>query len=120
MKLLNEDSRGSIEHVAEQADVLRIISNPGARRANHWHRQHGHWCLVVSGSITYLERPLGDTEKPTVMVYGPGAQFWTGPNMEHLMLFPEHTVFYCFSVGARDADSYATDTVPLGFQLDEQ
>lgn len=119
IETLNKDERGNIARIAANADVLLIYSNKGARRANHWHRQHGHWCHVVSGSITYLERPVDSTQKPTVKIYAAGHRFWTGPNMEHLMLFTEPTEFFCFSVGARDAESYAADTVPLDFQLDE-
>lgn len=120
INLLFSDDRGKIVDVAKHADVLLIISVEGARRANHYHKRFGHWCLVTKGQIDYMERPLGSTDKPIRTSYTPRELFWTGPNVEHLMLFPEDTEFYCFSVGARDADSYEDDTVRLDFQLDEQ
>lgn len=120
MTLLNKDTRGEIHSVAEKADVIFITSNAGSRRANHHHKEFGHWCLVTKGAIIYLERPFGAVGQPTQQTFKPGDLFWTGPLMEHLMMFPEEAAFYCFSVGARDAESYETDTVRMDFQLDEQ
>lgn len=120
METLHKDERGEIISVAKHADVLRITSKAGSRRAGHYHRRFGHHCLVVSGEITYLERPLGAKRKPDVCTYKTGETFWTGAEMEHLMLFPIDTEFFCFSVGARDHENYEDDTVRLGFQLDEQ
>jgi hypothetical protein len=121
LRLLHEDARGKIIHIAERADVIKITSVRGARRANHYHRTFGHWCLVTKGCIEYYERKVGSTDKPTVASHMSGDLFWTGPMMEHLMLFPwqSDTEFYCFSVGARDRESYELDTVRLEFKLDE-
>ncbi len=120
MKLLHQDNRGSIEGIAEKADVLRITSTAGSRRANHFHKRFGHWCVVIYGEIEYFERPVGSAEPPTKETYGMAELFYTAPSMEHLMVFPVDTEFYCFSTGARDGESYEEDTVRLDFQLDEQ
>lgn len=118
-ELLNADARGSIRRVAANADVLVITSLPGARRANHYHLLYGHWCLVVSGEIDYYERPAGSKDKPSRQTYTQGDLFWTNVNIEHLMLFPKLTVFYCFSTGERDPAHYESDTVRVPFQLDQ-
>lgn len=118
-ELLNADARGSIRRVAANADVLVITSLPGSRRANHFHILYGHRCLVVSGEIEYYQRPAGSQDKPTRQTHYAGDLFWTDVNIEHLMLFPKLTVFYCFSVGARDPAHYEADTVRLPFELDK-
>jgi quercetin dioxygenase-like cupin family protein len=119
MTTLHADARGEIISIAEKADILLIKSLAGARRANHYHRRFGHWCLVSSGTIHYYERPCGSGEKPSMAIYKQGTLFWTGPNVEHLMVFPEDTEFYCYSVGARDGESYENDLVRLPYNLDE-
>lgn len=120
-KLLHKDARGEIFRLAEKADVLRITSNAGARRANHYHREFGHWCLVAVGSIEYGERPVGSNKRVKWTNYKEGQLFWTGPMIEHVMLFPDYAYneFYCFSVGARDSAAYELDTVHLDFDLDK-
>lgn len=119
MNTLHTDERGEIIQVAEKADVLRITSNVGSRRANHFHRESGHWCLVISGMINYYERPVGAKESAAIRTYFPGDLFWTGPMVEHLMVFAQDTQFYCFSTGARDPAHYEADTVRLSFELDQ-
>lgn len=120
-KLVFEDNRGAIFSICEKADVIRITSVKGAKRANHYHRNHGHVCIVTKGSIMYLERPVGSQNPPTQRYFKVGEQFSTEPMMEHLMLFPDHEVneFYCFSFGPRDAESYEQDTVRLETCLKE-
>jgi hypothetical protein len=120
MKVLNNDERGTIIEVAKKADVLLISSRVGSRRANHYHKRFGHLCIVAEGCVHYYEREVGSKEKPTMKAYAKGETFDTRPMMEHLMLFPVETVFYCYSYGARDKENYEDDTVRLAFQLDEQ
>lgn len=118
-ELLNADARGTIRRVATGADVIVITSLAGTRRANHHHKEFGHWCVVIGGMINYYERPVGSKEPAPMRTYYPGDLFWTGPMIEHLMLFPQTTQFYCFSVGARDSQHYEADTVRLPFELDK-
>ena len=113
------DSRGTIENICENADVLRIRSAAGSRRAGHYHKTTGHWCLVTKGFIQYYERAVGATTKPTVRIYNVGDVFWTGPMLEHLMVFPYESEFLCFSTGKRDKESYESDLVRLDFDLDK-
>jgi len=116
------DQRGVIEKICSNADVLKITSSKGARRANHYHKTTGHWCLVTEGSITYFERPVGSKDKPQVSKYQKGDIFWTGPMLEHLMLFEDYNYneFLCFSTGARNQEDYENDLVRLEFDLDNQ
>lgn len=110
-----EDKRGTIENVLKQADVIRIKSNKGSRRAGHYHKEFGHWCLVTKGDITYYERRHGTNETPTKTVYNVGDVFWTGTMLDHLMVFEnfDENEFYCFSEGNRDKENYETDTIRI-------
>lgn len=116
------DDRGVIHTVIENEiidSVLFITSNPGSKRANHYHKASGHWCTVVKGSIHYYERPVGDKNHPVMKIIKQGDTFWTGPMVEHLMSFPEYTEFWCFSTGSRGQERYEDDLVRLDFNLDE-
>lgn len=109
------DLRGELLNLLRTpvGSVTRITSKEGSVRAQHWHREDSHYCYVESGVIEYLERPVGSDEKPTRHVYGPGSMFWTGPQVEHAMLFRADTVFYCFADRHRTQEDYEKDLVRL-------
>jgi quercetin dioxygenase-like cupin family protein len=115
------DNRGTIQNVFKdfQGDILKIVSVDGAKRANHYHKTTAHLCYVTYGSIKYYERPVGKDCKPKAYRFIEGDFFWTGPMMEHIMVFDEPTEFLCFSTGKRTKEEYEADLVRLDFQLDE-
>jgi len=115
------DSRGNIQNVFKnfQGDILKITSFPGSKRANHYHKTTAHLCYVVYGSIRYYERPVDSKSLPKIYKFVEGDFFWTGPMVEHLMVFDEKTEFLCFSTGKRTKKEYEDDLVRLDFQLDE-
>lgn len=116
------DSRGSIKRLTDKSvgSVQVIYSNAGTRRASHWHRNDSHLCFIVKGRIRYLERPVGSTAPPTETVFAEGHQFFTGPNMEHEMLFPEETIFVVLANQHRTPEEYEKDVVRLEKPLEEQ
>lgn len=109
------DSRGSIKRLSDKSvgSVQVITSHAGTRRASHWHREDSHLCFVVSGEIEYLERPVGSTEPPTSQIFREGHQFFTGPEVEHEMLFPKDTVFVVLANRHRTPEEYEKDLVRL-------
>jgi dTDP-4-dehydrorhamnose 3,5-epimerase-like enzyme len=118
-----KDARGSIELLFDDptwGSVSRIYSEPGSRRANHYHKEDKHVCMVQYGRIIYYERPVGSQEKPKKIVIEAGETFYTQPMVEHTMIFPTTTLFICFSKLSRMQDNYEKDTVRLDFNLDEQ
>lgn len=119
IKILNEDERGKIEQLIN--NVLRITSNDKAVRANHYHRQFGHWNLVTFGTIIYYERKFGSNRRPFRKCYFKDDLFWTPPNYEHCMRFSTYTrnEFYCFSDGDRNQKNYENDTIKLNYDLSE-
>lgn len=114
-----EDARGTIENIESHfyGDIIYIRSKAGTARANHYHKQSGHLCYVTHGKITYMERPVGSKERPTTVDVVAGQSFWTGPMMEHIMVFNVDAEFICLSTGCRSQEEYEKDLVRLDFDL---
>src|SRR5882762_8631930 len=87
------DLRGSIKPlvVLPMESAVLIHSKKGAVRANHYHQTDWHFCYVLSGSIEYLHRPHGSSEKPKKVLVKTGQLFFTPPMVDHAMVFPEDT-----------------------------
>ena len=108
------DDRGEIKTVVEGipfSSVLRISSQKGAIRANHYHKEDYHYCILESGKMEYYERPVGSEEPPVCVVIIPGQVFYTRCMVEHAMKFLEDSVFWCFSKNSRKQENYESDTV---------
>jgi quercetin dioxygenase-like cupin family protein len=107
------DRRGTIQGLLELPvrSVAIIESEPGAVRANHYHKTDWHYCYVVSGEIEYFERTLNSTEEPSRTVIKQGELFFTPPLVEHAMRFSVKTTFLTFSRNPRDHAAYESDVV---------
>ena len=66
-----KDNRGSIQTLIHdhEGSVVVITTVPHVERANHYHKEDYHYCYVVSGSITYFERPAGSIEIPKKSIF---------------------------------------------------
>ncbi len=115
-----EDERGAISTWLRGCDVLSVTSAAGTKRANHFHKTSGHLLVVTKGTIDYYERPVGSTQKPEHKTFGVGQQIWSGPMVEHQMVFNEACEFWFFSTGCRTQKEYEADLVRLDFDLSEQ
>jgi hypothetical protein len=115
-----QDARGVISTWLRSCDVLSVTSCAGSKRANHYHKTSGHLTVVTKGSLHYYERPVGSTQKPEHKVFGVGEQIWSGPMVEHQMVFQEACEFWFFSTGCRTQKEYEEDLVRLDFDLSEQ
>ena len=107
------DARGSIQPLVDvtMESCVLISSRKGTVRANHYHRTDWHYCYVLSGSIEYYHRPQGSEAKPEKALIGTGQMFFTGPMVEHAMVFPEDTVFLTFGRNSRQQEVYEADVV---------
>jgi quercetin dioxygenase-like cupin family protein len=114
------DDRGEIRPIIDvpNQSVGIIFTNKGAIRANHYHKTDWHYCYIISGSIDYYERPLGSKEKPNCIKIHAGETFFTPPMVEHVMLFPEDTVFLTISRNPRTHDLYESDIVRVDILKD--
>ena len=107
------DERGEIHPIVDvplQSAAI-LFTKKGAARANHYHKTDWHYCYIVSGQIDYYERPVGSDSVPVKMTFSKGQTFFTPPMVEHVMLFPEDTVFMTFSRNPRTHDAYEGDIV---------
>jgi len=117
-----QDDRGVIQMVVEDtkfSSVSVIISVAGSSRARHWHKQDSHICFVVKGEIEYYERPVNLNIKPEKHIIKAGQLFYTGPYVEHEMVFTQDTEFWCFSSLSRKNADYEQDTTRFSYSLKE-
>jgi len=107
------DLRGAIQPIADEpvGSAVLISSKKGAIRANHYHKADWHYCYVISGSIDYYFRPVGNKDTPQHIRIKTGQIFFTPPFIEHTMCFPEDTAFICLGRHSRDQATYEADIV---------
>ncbi len=110
-----EDARGAIQPLidAPMKSCVLITSRKGSVRANHYHKTDWHYCYVIEGEIEYYERPVGSSDPPTRTVVRTGELFFTGPMVEHTMLFTEDTTFLTLGGNSRLQASYEADVVRI-------
>ena len=116
------DERGEIQQIINDipfSSVLKITSKAGSIRANHFHTNDMHVCVLTFGKMNYLERPVGSKEKPIRVEINPGDVFITNRMIEHCMQFVEDSEFLCFAIFFFFLADYEKDTVQLGYSLTE-
>ena len=91
--------------------VALIKSRPGAVRANHWHKTDWHYAYVLKGCIWYYWRPVSSRSMPRHEKFPAGSMFFTPPNVEHAMFFPEETDFITMAKNIRDHEHHEEDVV---------
>ena len=109
------DARGEILPLVDvpMKSCVLISSKKGSVRANHYHRTDWHYCYVLSGTIDYYHRAVGSKAPPEKVTIGRGQMFFTGPMIEHAMVFAEDTVFLAFGRNSRAQDVYEADVVRI-------
>jgi quercetin dioxygenase-like cupin family protein len=109
------DERGSIQPLVDMPmeSCVMISTRKGSVRANHYHRSDWHFCYVVEGVIEYYERPHGSDAEPTKYVINKGELFFTGPMVDHAMVFPVDGVFLTWGRNSRSQDVYEADVVRI-------
>ncbi len=105
------DARGSIQPLVDEdmKSAVLITSKKGTVRANHFHKTDWHYCYVLSGTIEYHYRPVGQNSAPRITTIKAGQMFFTPPMLEHAMVFVEDTSFLCLGKNSRDQASYEAD-----------
>ncbi len=109
------DDRGAIQPLVDTTmeSCVLISSKKGTQRANHYHRSDWHYCYVLEGEIEYYERPHGSGEAPVKTVIGKGQMFFTGPMLDHTMVFTKDTVFLTWGRNSRTQEVYEADIVRI-------
>jgi quercetin dioxygenase-like cupin family protein len=105
------DERGSIQPLVDlpMKSAVLITSKKGTTRANHCHNTDWHFCYVISGCIEYYHRPHGSNAAPVKVVILAGQMFFTPPDVDHAMVFPEDTVFLTLGRNSRKQEVYEAD-----------
>jgi len=111
------DDRGSIQNLILKpiTSVASIISKKGSIRANHYHKTDMHYAYIVYGSVLYFEREIDSKSIPEPKKFTSGSMFYTPPNVEHCMLFPEDTCIITMARNVRSHESHEADLVRVEF-----
>lgn len=109
------DERGAIQPLVDvpMESCVLITSAKGTVRANHYHKSDWHYCYVVKGEIEYYERPHGSDAEPEKYIIREGQMFFTGPMVDHAMVFPTETTFVTWGRNSRKQDVYEADVVRI-------
>lgn len=110
------DVRGAITKILDNGtaikSILLIMCEPGAVRANHYHKKDSHYAYLLSGKMEYSEKPMAGGEMQTVILSA-GDMVFTPPEMIHAMRFLEPSVFLTLATESRSQEDYEADTVRI-------
>ena len=117
-----EDSRGIIQPLSDlnMKSASLIVSKPNSWRANHYHKKDWHFIYVLKGSFEYYFRKTNSTEEIKKKIVKKGDLLFTGPLVDHAMLYTEETRIIVLSKHPRDQKTYEEDTVRIDFMSDER
>ena len=109
------DDRGAIQPLVDQhmESCVLISSKKGTVRANHYHQTDWHYCYVLDGEIEYYEKPHGSSETPKKYLISKGQMFFTGPDLDHAMVFTKDTTFLTWGRNSRAQEVYEADVVRI-------
>lgn len=115
LDIVFRDARGEIRPLVDimMESCVLISSRKGAVRANHYHRTDWHFCYVLSGQIEYYHRPTGSEEPAERVLVEAGELFFTGPMVDHSMVFTEDTTFLTLGRNSREQAVYEADVVRI-------
>lgn len=97
--------------LGEFTSAALITSQPGAVRANHYHKTDWHYSYVLEGEVWYYSRPAGNTERPKKTLFLQGTMFFSPPMVEHAMFFPKGGRILTFARNVRDHETHEADLV---------
>jgi len=105
------DARGDIQPLVDEdmKSAVLISSKKGSVRGNHYHDTDWHYCYVLKGTIEYHHRPVGSDQAAEITVLKEGDMFFTPPQVEHAMVFPEDSQFLTLGRNSRRQDVYEAD-----------
>jgi dTDP-4-dehydrorhamnose 3,5-epimerase-like enzyme len=105
------DERGSIQPLVDipMESCVLITSKKGTVRANHFHHTDWHYCYVLDGVIEYYEKTHDTHDQPAKHVFTKGQMFFTGPMLDHAMVFAEDTSFLVWGRNSRAQEVYEAD-----------
>ena len=116
------DKRGFIQPLCDlnMKSASLIYTKPGQWRANHYHKKDWHFIYVMKGEFEYYFRKTNSGEKITKKIVSDGELLFTGPMIDHAMLYTKETEILVMSKNPRDQKTYEEDTVRIDFMNDQR
>ena len=111
------DSRGKILPICDKImkSASLITTKKNQWRANHYHKTDWHYIYVIYGRFNYYFRKTGSNKKPKKLIVKKNELLFTGPKIDHAMLYTEKTAILVLSKNPRDQKTYEADTVRIDF-----
>lgn len=113
---LHRDKRGDIWKIMSIngfKTYLRITTEKGEVRGQHFHKRDFHACFLESGKLKYTER-LTSTDEMKSWIIVPGQTVLTPPLIDHAFEALEDSVMYTYSTEEeRSHENYEKDTVRI-------
>ena len=115
-----KDDRGFIQPICDlnMKSASLIISKANTWRANHYHKTDWHFIYVLEGTFEYYFRKTDSKGKIKKIVVKKDQLLFTGPLVDHAMLYTEETKILVLSKNPRDQKTYEEDTVRIDFMND--
>ena len=115
-----KDDRGFIQPICDlnMKSASLIISKENTWRANHYHKTDWHFIYVLEGTFEYYFRKKDSKDKIKKIVVKKDQLLFTGPLVDHAMLYTEETKILVLSKNPRDQKTYEEDTVRIDFMND--
>tara|TARA_A100001011_G_C14306723_1_gene843527 strand:+ start:923 stop:1336 length:414 start_codon:yes stop_codon:yes gene_type:complete len=116
-----KDARGIIQPLCDlnMKSASLIVSQPNSWRANHYHKTDWHFIYVLRGQFEYFFRKTNSKEEIKKKIVKKGELLFTGPLIDHAMIYTEETEIIVLSKNPRDQKTYEEDTVRIDFMNDE-
>ena len=116
----HSDERGFIQPLCdlEMKSASLLYSKKNTWRANHYHKSDWHFIYVLEGGYDYYYRKTNSNEKIKKKIVKKNQLLYTGPLVDHAMLYTEETKLLVVSKNPRDQKTYEEDTVRIDFMND--
>ena len=111
------DNRGFIQPLCDLNMKSASLINTKADqwRANHYHKKDQHFIYVIKGEFEYYFRKTDNNEDTKKKIVTQGQLLFTGPMIDHAMLYTKETEILVVSKNPRDQKTYEEDTVRIDF-----
>ena len=116
----HSDERGFIQPLCdlEMKSASLLYSKKNTWRANHYHKSDWHFIYVLEGGFDYYYRKTNSNEQLKKKIVKKNQRLYTGPLIDHAMLYTEETKLLVVSKNPRDQKTYEEDTVRIDFMND--
>ncbi len=111
------DDRGFIQPLCDlnMKSASLIYSKANVWRANHYHKEDWHFIYVIRGEFEYYFRKTNSNEDIKKKIVSQSQLLFTGPMVDHAMLYTKESELLVVSKNPRDQKTYEEDLVRIKF-----